>query len=147
VNDEFSRNDMPTYRVPGDVVMAVKDGKEFVPKSNENLSPGKYFKILHNLFDQRKEEELSFESLVNEERDLASVNGHLIFVQKMKHYEFSAGDAVILLRFCDLFVNKNDENIEESDLAFIFDEETGFEDDIFSNLKDQSHTLIKCGLV
>jgi hypothetical protein len=148
-HDEYfgrSSHDMPTYRVPRDVVMAVKDGKTFIPASNENLSPWKYFKILHSLFVQRKDEELGRESLLNEERDLTNANGHLVLVQKLNNYEFSADTEIIFLRFCDLLVNNNDENIGGNDLDFIFYEDE-FEGEIFPCLKDHTHPLIKLGLV
>jgi hypothetical protein len=57
VHEEYRSNDVPTYRVLRNVAAAMKDGKEFIPASNENLPPRKYFKILHGLFVQRKDVE------------------------------------------------------------------------------------------
>jgi hypothetical protein len=148
VHERRYSNDMPTYRVPMDVVMAVKDGKTFIPASNENLSPSKYFKILHGLFAQRNDGELSFELLLNEGRDLSNANGHLIFVQKLKQYAFSVDEAVILQYFCDCLVNNGDESIGEVELDSIFDDEIiPFDDEIFPLFRNQTHPLMKLGLV
>jgi hypothetical protein len=148
VNDEYRNNDVPTYRVPQDVVAAVKDGKAFIPAGNENLSPRKYFKMIHSLFAQRKDGELSFESFLNETKDLANANGHLLFVQKLKQRAFSADEAVILLYFCDRLVNNDDEYIGESDFDSFFDNEAVLlDDDIFSLFRSQKHSLMKLGLV
>jgi hypothetical protein len=150
VSDEYRGDDMPVYRVPRDVVMAVKDGKAFIPANNENLSPKKYFKILHSLFTQRRDGELSLESLLNEERDLTNANGHLVFVQKLKQYAFSADEAVIFLYFCDCLVNKDYETIGEDDLDFIFDD-VFFDGNVssfsWSQFRNQTHPFIKICLV
>jgi hypothetical protein len=148
VHEDLFGNDMPTYRVPRDVVMAVKDGRQFIPASNANLSPTKYFKIHHSLFSQRRIGELSFELLLNESRDLTNANGHLAFVQKLKQYTLPANEAIILLYFCDCLVNSDEETIGEGVLDFIFDDELILlEDDIFSLFRDQTHPLMKLGFV
>jgi hypothetical protein len=147
VHDEYRGDDMPVYRVPRDVIMAVKDGKVFIPASYENLSPRKYFKILHSLFAQRRDGELNFESLLNETRDLANANGHLVFVQKLKQYAFPSDVEMILLCFCDCLVNNGDENIGEDDFDDIFDDEIILLDDISSLFRSQTHPLMKLGFV
>jgi hypothetical protein len=119
-------NGKPTYRIPMDVINAVKEGHEYQPKTKENISIDTLFEIVEELFEDRKNGELSYSALVNELRDLINNNGHLVFCKevlklvRLTSY-FESEHAVTLFRFCDLFVNNNDDCIAIHDFEDIFE--------------------------
>ncbi|MDR3337980.1 MAG: hypothetical protein LBT16_12335, partial [Treponema sp.] len=120
VNEYKKRKEIPTYRVPVEVIEAVRKGTRFIPPDYKNLSIKKFFTVLGNLFEQRIEGELALESFVNEVHDLTNNNMQLDFCKKLKWYQFDMAEVILLLCFCDLYVNNDDDMISMHDLEGIY---------------------------
>jgi hypothetical protein len=84
VNDRRRGNDMPSYRVPMEVINSVRKGIEYKPEKRENLTIEECFEVLGDLFSQRIAGELSYESFLNDLRDLFNDNMHLKFSQTIE---------------------------------------------------------------
>jgi ATP-dependent 26S proteasome regulatory subunit len=97
-----------TYRVPNEVVEAVRHNKEYRPASRKNLSIETLFNVLNQLFNELSNHELTIELFVNEIKILFDDNPQLSFTQKVKQYNFNDEDLVFLLRICTFFVDDED---------------------------------------
>jgi hypothetical protein len=127
VNEYRKRKEMPTYRVPVEIIEAVRKGNVFVPPDYKNLTIRIFFSVLRDLIEQRKEGELTFTAFVDEISDLLNNNMHLEFCKKIKWYQLDQPDATLLLQFCDLYVNNDDDMISIHDLEGIQDDELDFD--------------------
>ncbi|MDR2020157.1 MAG: ATP-binding protein, partial [Treponema sp.] len=121
VNERRNREEMPSYRVPMEVIQSIRKGISYTPQDNKNLSIERFFDILGELFEQRTEGELTYESLVNETRDLINDNMQLEFCRKIKEYHLDEYCAVLFLRFCDLYVNNDDDRVGMHDLEDVYE--------------------------
>jgi len=110
-----------SFRVPKDVRDSLRKSNRFTPKKNENITIFELFPILEQLFEERENNELTFNSLGVELTDLVTANMHLQFCKKIKSYNLCEANFVLLLCFCHLAENNSDDNIGFHDLSFLFD--------------------------
>lgn len=110
-----------SYRVPMEVIEAFKKDECYIPKDVANLSCQQLFGELDETFNLCDDNELTYEAVAEKVLHLLNSNKHLIFVQKVQAYDFDEEDLILLILFCHLFVNKNDDNICYHDLNFLYD--------------------------
>ena len=115
-----------SYRIPAEVINALRKGEDFKPEDHTNISITDMFNVIETLFEQRNENELTFDSLASELKSLIDSNMQLQFSQRIKKYELDAEDMVLLLCFCHLFVNNDDDNIGFHDIDDIYDHRATF---------------------
>jgi AAA+ superfamily predicted ATPase len=144
-NSRDSRR-LPTYRVPVGVINAVRKGEGYKAEEHRNLSIDVFFDMVDDLFDQRTEGELTYDGLVNDSRDLVNDNMHLLFSQKIRAWNFSSSQVVLLLRFCNLFVTNDDDCIGIHDLENIFDGRSELRR-IERDLKEGKHRFMEMELI
>ena len=112
-----------TYRVPMEVIDAIKNDMAYEPKDYSGLSPREMFSVLEEIFDKRSEEELSFCNMQLKIKRLIDSNPDLIYVQKLKSYGFAEDDELLLILFSHLFVNNNDDYVGYHNLSFMYGRE------------------------
>jgi hypothetical protein len=144
-----SRNrehDCISFRVPRDVKNSLAKNIAFKPEKNNNLSIYKFFDVLERLFTETENNELNFYSLHTELLELINMNMHLHFCKKIISYDLFAEDLVLLIAFCHLFGNNDDDNIGFHDLELLYDDkiDAKLEKKCLSN---GDHTLIEHKLV
>ena len=110
-----------TYRIPMEVIEAFKKNEKYVPKNCSGLSCQEFFGEIENIFELRRNDELTYDATVEKIRHLFDCNGQLLYVQKVKSYDMSEEDEMMLFLFSHLFVNNNDDNIGYHDLNFLYD--------------------------
>lgn len=110
-----------TYRVPKEVVDAVNQNKLFVPRSTTNLSAIEIFDMLDNIFKLREDKEISYESMKFELEDIIVNNLHLTFCKEVKKYIDETNDFILLILFCHLFINNDDDSVGFHDFTEIFE--------------------------
>lgn len=110
-----------TYRVPIEVVEAFKNNEKYVPKDCSGLTCMELFSELENIFKLRSDGELTYGAMVEKIHYMFSCNSHLLYVQKVKSYDFYDGDEMMLVLFSHLFVNNNDDNVRIFDLDFLLE--------------------------
>jgi hypothetical protein len=140
-----SKNNM-YYRVPLDVVNALKKGENYVPPKLQNISIDDLFSVMEDLFEQRKNEELTFDVLVSELDALIEDNRHLAFVRQIRGYGFDEKDRVLLLFFCHLFVNNDDDCIQGHDFDDLYEHKSLFRR-VKRELEEGEHCLFEVQLV
>ena len=135
-----------TYRVPWDVVEAFKRNEKYAPRDYSGLSCAELFSVIEEIMCMRDENELSTETAIMRLQQLLENNKHLIFVQKLKSFNFDVSDESLLLVFSHLFVNNNDDNIGYHDLSFFFDRKSEW-NCIKGQLNANTHVLQEAKMI
>ncbi|MDR3335404.1 MAG: AAA family ATPase [Treponema sp.] len=135
-----------SYRVPMEVLGAMRKGEAFTPANHEHISITEFFTVIENLFEQRSENELTYNALVAELNTLITDNMQLGFSRKIKSYYLDDDDMILLLFFCLLFVNNDDDNISSHDFNDIYDSKFTFRN-IKTMLEDGDHGLMERRLI
>ena len=128
------------YRVPIEVIDAFKNDKKYMPKDCSGLSCMDLFGEIENVFELRGNDELTYEATVEKIKHLFDCNNQLLYVQKVRSYNMSEEDEMLLILFSHLFVNNNDDNIRFHDLNFLYDDKHIW-NCIKSTLNNDSHVL------
>jgi len=111
-----------SYRVPYDVIEAIKHDRKYAPRDNKNLSCQELFGELDSLFELRKDNEMTYEIMKNKIKSLFEDNAHLHFVESVRKLCLQEDDEMLLILFCHLYVNNDDDNIGHFDLDFLYDD-------------------------
>jgi len=132
------------YRVPLEVIHAVKQNVAYKPESTQNLTTNQLFKHIDRLFNERDEEELSYESLLIELRSLINDNSSLAFCRQIIEYEkICYEDSILLLlHFCHRFINLDDDYIGFHNFEDLYEEKWRFRE-LKSSLQKGSHELLR----
>jgi SpoVK/Ycf46/Vps4 family AAA+-type ATPase len=132
-----------TYRVPSEVVKAVKENIGYQPERTDNLNTDTLFKHIERLFDERSDSEVTYNALIQELRFLLNDNSSLVFCSQIRDYTKTCKDEnfLLLLLFCHRFVNLNDDNIVFRDFESLYDGNWQFRD-IKSSLQNGDNELI-----
>ena len=109
-----------SYRVPFDVIEAMKRDEKYVPRKCTGLTCQELFGELEDIFYLRKENELTYEAMAQKINTLFDDNKQLQFVQLANTY-YEDDDKMLLALFCHLCVNNGDDNIGFHDLDFLYD--------------------------
>lgn len=112
-----------SYRVPFDVIEAMKRDEKYAPRRCTGLTCQELFGELEDIFDLRKENELTYEAMTQKINNLFEDNKQLQFVQMVNLLaDDDNDDKMLLVLFCHLCVNNSDDCIGFHDLDFLFDD-------------------------
>ena len=117
--------DTLSYRVPAEVVAAVKQNIVYKPKSICKLNTSQLFEHLDLLFKAKEDGETSYRKLEEEIQILLQENTALHFCRQIEVYKKKFGDGnsfMLLLFFCHKFVNYDDDRINIYEWKKLFDD-------------------------
>jgi hypothetical protein len=100
-----------SFRVPEGVVEAISQGAEYKPARYEGVSIHEFFEALNELFYRKGNNELSWDALASDIHTLLEHNTQLGLVQKTLAYELNSDSEILLLYFCHLFANQDNDRI------------------------------------
>jgi len=109
------------YRVPKEVVVAVTQNRLYAPPGTAKLSVIEIFDVLEDIFELREKGELSFESMKFELEDIIEKNLNFAFCKGVKKYTSKPNDFILLILFCHLLINKDDDSVGFHDFNEIFE--------------------------
>lgn len=112
-----------SYYVHHEVLSAIGDNKNFEPAKAQKLSINDFFNQIDELFDKKAlYNNMDYDTLLFEFRELFKRNKHLIFVQKMLTMNdiLSEDEWVLFLYFFNRCANYNDNSIGQNDGDHIF---------------------------
>jgi hypothetical protein len=140
------KNDSFYFSVQHDVLVALMQNREFLPVKHENIYIEEFFEVLDNLFDDRNNNNLSYEELIIEITTLLEDNPQLEFTKQLNQYSLEEDEKILFLLFCHLFVENSDDNLGFNDFDDLFEYK------IISRrfkhaLADKSCDMIKYGLL
>ena len=132
-----------SYRVPFEVVKAVKENIVYQPEKIDNLNTDALFVHIERLFEERRDSEITHDALVQELRSLLDSNTSLVFCHQVMEYTKTCKDEnfLLLLLFCHRFVNLNDDNIVFDDFEYLYESSWQFRN-IKSSLQNGDNELI-----
>lgn len=134
-----------SYRVPMKVIEAFQHNELYKSDDLSGLSCAELFAELEDIFDMRKNDEVTEKGVCEKIRELFTNNPNLIFVEKLKSFNFDVEDELLLILFSHLFVNNSDDNIGYYDLAFLFDKRRW--NRIKSSLNAGEHILLSSKMI
>jgi hypothetical protein len=140
------RREDSVFRIPMEVVNTLRKKDEFVHEVRKDISIDEFFGILEEFFDQLGDDEISRGTLRKEVLDLVENNTQLLFCRKIMSFNFSHDVIVLLLCFCHLYVNNQDDNIGFHDLDFLYDRKS-YARMAYREFRDGDHILIEAKLV
>ena len=140
------KNSGITYRVPMEVVEAFKKNEKFVPKDCSGLSCIELFGEIETLLESRGGKELTYDALVEKMHHLFDNNKQLLYVQKVRSYDYDTDDEMMLILFSHLFVNNSDDNIRYYDMDFLYDDNRKWRI-VKSSLNKENHVLLREHLI
>ena len=109
-----------SFRVPIDVIEALRNNEAFVVKAKTNLSASELMLELETVFEMRGNKELSYEQTASKTKRLLENNVNLAFSRKLREYALNEEDQTLLILFCHLFANNDDDEIRFHDIEFLF---------------------------
>lgn len=140
------RGGSKSYCIPDDVAKAFQHNERFVHAGYKKVAPRALFYLLEDLFETRDNGECSYDHLVREVEKLFDANKDMEFVRKVSSFNFEKDDEMLLILFCHLFVNNDDDNIGWHDLRFMYDKSLT-KNLVRSELFDDSSSIINAKLV
>lgn len=132
--------------VPCTLVEALKENRPFVPMSWENLPIDQWLDRLNTLLQRRMKEEITYSTLLDEINYLKEHNTNLTIVKKIREWNLSKKNELILLVTLDNFVMDKNENVNECDFFRIF-EDTWDARHISTSIANSDSDLIKKGII
>jgi hypothetical protein len=137
-----TRGENISYRVPREVRDAVSRNETFKPADHTNLTIDEFFSVVQELFNLRNNNELTLDTLTGELYGLLDTNMQLSFSQEMKNLHIPDEDKILLICFCHLFVNNNDNEVRYHDFIDIF-ESSWIKNHIRRELERGEHFLLE----
>lgn len=128
------------YHVPTEVINAFRKNEKYIPEPLSELSCKALFAEFENIFEQRSDEDISYDMAMNKILFLLDNNKHLIFVQKVKSLGLNDYNTVLLVLFSHLFVTYADDNFGFRDLQKLYDNNREARR-MWSLLQDNKHVL------
>ncbi|MDL2228367.1 ATP-binding protein [Odoribacter sp. OttesenSCG-928-L07] len=120
----FRHYEDSSYYISDDVITALKQNKNYETQSISNLDIHSLFIHLDRLFNEREEKEISYENLIYELNELIEENQSLEFCKRIKEFQEiynNERQVAILLAFCHLFINEDDDYIGFHNFEYIFE--------------------------
>ena len=111
-----------SYRVPFEVIEAFKHNERYIPRKCTGLSCQELFGELEDIFELRKDNEITYEVMAQKIDGLFKDNNELEYVSRVERYDLSKEAKMLLVLFSHLCVNNSDDNIGFHDLDFLYDD-------------------------
>ena len=135
-----------TYRVPFEVIEAMKRNEKYIPRECTGLTCEELFGELEEIFQQRDNEELTFGAMASKIHSLFNDNENLEYVKSVKVHDFDDEDEMLMVLFSHLFANNSDDNIGFHDLEFLYDDKREWHRTKARLLKGE-HILLDIGFI
>ena len=110
-----------SYRVPLEVLEAIKHDEKYTPQKCTDLTCQELFGELEDIFEMRKDDEITYDMMMQKIHALFEDNRHLHYVNSVDNLNLSEEEEMLMVLFCHLCVNNNDDNIGYHDLDFLYD--------------------------
>ncbi|MBR6015677.1 MAG: ATP-binding protein [Prevotella sp.] len=135
------------FDIPTPVIKALKHNKVYELPKRTDLDGFGLFEEIGHLFDDLNDDAITPQSLYDELMALFAENPQVAFVQKMKDENIGVNeDWLLLVLFCHLLVNRDDDDIHFRDMDVVFERTCDF-NFAKSEIRHGTHILIKNGFI
>ena len=139
-------NDEDQFDVPIPVVKALKHNEVYQLPQRTGLDCAGLFEQLNMWFEDLDDDAVSIKELKEETDNLLRENPQVLFVKQLKEYYLDNDDQLLLLLFCHLLVNKDDDDIRLGQMEDLFDSKADF-NNVKAKLRNGDHKLMKKNLI
>ena len=139
-------NDEDQFDVPIPVIKALKHNEVYQLPQRTGLDCAGLFEQLDMWFGDLDDDAISLKELKEETESLLKDNPQVLFVKQLKEYYLDSDDQLLLLLFCHLLVNKDDDDIRFSQMEDLFDSKADF-NNVKAKLRNGDHKLMKKNLI
>jgi Holliday junction resolvasome RuvABC ATP-dependent DNA helicase subunit len=120
-------SDIAEYYLSNEVINSLMKNEAYHPVTQTNLSVIELFSMMESLFEQRVgDKEMPYEEFSARLIELLDINNQLPFVIKIYGLELSKDDLMLLLRFCHLFINRDQDELSLNDISAMYDHHSDF---------------------
>ena len=109
-----------SYRVPMEVLDALKEDRPYVPESYAGMSMERLVAVLGEKFSDLEEDELTYDGFLEEVNALLEQNKELDFVRVFNKYELDEDGKIMLLFLCHKLMNDDDDSISWYDYRNVY---------------------------
>ena len=135
-------NDEEQFEVPIPVIKALKHNEVYQLPQRTGLDCAGLFEQLDMWFGDLDNNAVSLKELKEETENLLKENPQVSFVKQLKEYYLDCDDQLLLLLFCHLLVNKEDDDIRFYQIEKLFDSKADF-NKAKALLRNGDHKLMK----
>lgn len=139
-------NDEDQFDVPMPVIKALKHNEVYQLPQRTGLDCAGLFEQLDMWFGDLDDDAVSLKELKEETESLLNDNPQVLFAKQLKEYCLDSDDQLLLLLFCHLLVNKDDDDIRFSQMEDLFDSKADF-NNAKAKLRNGDHKLMKKKLI
>lgn len=139
-------NDEDQFDVPIPVIKALKHNEVYQLPQRTGLDCAGLFEQLDMWFEDLNDDAVSLKELKEETESLLNDNPQVGFIKQLKEYYLDSDDQLLLLLFCHLLVNKDDDDIRFSQMEDLFDSKADF-NNAKAKLRNGDHKLMKKKLI
>lgn len=112
-----------SYRVPMDVLKAVKENRPYVFEAARVDTLQSFFEYFNELMDQKDDDELSHDKLLALTKEALESIADTVFAKTLKRFGLCGEDSLLFIFMAHLYVENNDDRIGFSDIEDIFDDD------------------------
>lgn len=135
-----------SYRVPLEVLDALKEDRPYVPESYAGMSMERLVAVLGEKFTDLEEDELTYKGFLEEVEALLAQNKELDFVKALNKYDLEDDARVMLLFLCHKRMNDDDISISWYHYRNIYKDRLDAQY-MKNSMKDGDNDLFTYGLV
>ena len=138
--------DEEEFDVPVPVIKALKHNEPYTLPKRTGLDCFELFEVISQLFEDLDDDALAPKALYEELQALFNDNPQVDFVRKMKAISIGQCNFLLLMIFCHLLVNKDDDDIRFGQIEDVFDTSAEF-NNAKSAMRSDEHFLIRNGYI
>ena len=139
-------NDADSFDVCQPVIKALKRNEAYALPRRMGLDCMELFEYINMLYDDLNNDAVSASGLQEELQQLFADNPQIGFVQQLKELYLGDEDLLLLVLFCHLLINKDDNDIRFSQMEGVFGEVSQYHR-AKAELRSGEHSLIKRNLI
>ena len=139
--------DEDSFDIPVPVIKALKHNEAYALPERTGLDCFGLFEVMDQLFEDLNDDATTPRALYDELTALFNDNPQVDFVKKLKESNISRRDDILLLLlFCHLLVNKEDDDIRFGQMEDIFETNADF-NNARAKLRNDEHPLFREGFI
>lgn len=112
-----------SYRVPGEVLKALRSGRAYVYVPEPVADTQTFFDRFDRIMDEKDDDEQTYASVMHLTFQMLEEIKDSVFARELKRYSFYDEDRLLFIFMAHLFVENNDDNIRFSDIEDLYDDD------------------------
>lgn len=141
-----SRRDDRTYRVPSQVIKAMRQNEPVIYTVEPVRNTQDFFDRFNSLAKDKHRDEIEYEVLEEKTLDMLKDISDTVFARSIDRLGIRTPEILLFIFMAHLYVQNNDDNIRFSDIEDLYDDEE-IPTSIKRELRSHEHVLFELGLI